>query len=375
MSVIGKQIKKYRTQKGLTQEQLGQLLGVTTQAVSKWERGGTPDAELLPDISQALGVSIDALFGREEQRLTASLARQICQMKNENAYRYAFRICRAIEIGFMQDISALDDFLNKFIEHSAITTDKTDYFAKMMQDGGVATAMVIIKNLKRGNIMPIVNDLNNYAKEELEYFGVRRQNEENAAIEKAVFNTKFDLNYDFNGFFVIIPIIVIGLIPVAKILIREAITSSVNHTPFTLSTVQILIISILSTAIFFAIALLICLKLKKCPSVQTSYLYYKDEAYHYDQINYIKVSRIKTAKIYVNGKKLVGVSNWCDNYNSLIVWAKKCHIPVLAPNKKSNSSNSLDLNALSNNISMIVAVVVFAIMMIGAAVVFINSIS
>ena len=149
----------------------------------------------------------------------------------------------------------------------------------MMQDGGVATAMVIIKDLKRGNIMPIVNDLNNYAKEELEYFGVRRQNEENAAIEKAVFNKKFDLNYDFNGFFVIIPIIVIGLIPVAKILIREAITSSVNHTPFTLSTVQILIISILSIAIFFAIALLICLKLKKCPSVQTSYLYYKDEPY------------------------------------------------------------------------------------------------
>ena len=329
----------------------------------------------MPDISQALGVSIDALFGREEQRLTASLARQICQMKNEDAYRYAFSICRAIEIGFMQDISALDDFLNKFIEHSAITTDKTDYFAEMMQDGGVATAMVIIKDLKRGNIMSIVNDLNNYAKEELEYFDVRRQNEENAAIEKSVYNTKFDLNYDFNGFFVIIPIIVIGLIPVAKILIREAITSSVNHTPFTLSTVQILIISILSTAIFFATALLICLKLKKCPSVQTSYLYYKDEPYHYDQINYIKVSRIKTAKIYVNGKKLVGVSNWCDNYNSLIVWAKKCHIPVLAPNKKSNSSNSLDLNALSNNISMIVAVVVFAIMMIGAAVVFINSIS
>lgn len=124
MSVIGKQIKKYRTQKGLTQEQLGQLLGVTTQAVSKWERGGTPDAELLPDISQTLGVSIDALFGREEQRLTASLALQICQMRNENAYRYAFRICRAIEIRFMQDISALDDFLNKFIGRLAITTDK-----------------------------------------------------------------------------------------------------------------------------------------------------------------------------------------------------------------------------------------------------------
>ena len=71
-----------------------------------------------------LGVSIDALFGCEEQRLTASLALQICQMKNENTYRYAFRICRAIEIGFMQDISALDDFLNKFIGRLAITTDQ-----------------------------------------------------------------------------------------------------------------------------------------------------------------------------------------------------------------------------------------------------------
>ena len=37
----------------------------------------------------------------------------------------------------------------------------------MMQDGGVATAMVIIKDLKRGNIMPIVNDLNNILKTNL----------------------------------------------------------------------------------------------------------------------------------------------------------------------------------------------------------------
>lgn len=140
MSVIGKQIKKYRSAMGITQEQLGKLVGVTTQAVSKWERGGTPDTELLPRLSQVLGVSIDALFGREEQRFTMSLARQICQMPNDEAYRYAFSICWAIEIGLMQDISALDDFLSTFVEHSTITADKTDYFAKIMQDGGIATA-------------------------------------------------------------------------------------------------------------------------------------------------------------------------------------------------------------------------------------------
>ena len=140
MSVIGKQIKRYRKDKGITQEQLGQLVGVTTQAVSKWECGGTPDAELLPKLSQVLCVSIDALFGLEEKSSIASLARRICQMSNEEAYRYAFSICWAIEIGMMQDISMLDDFLNIFVEYSAITTDTTDYFAKMMQDGGIATA-------------------------------------------------------------------------------------------------------------------------------------------------------------------------------------------------------------------------------------------
>ena len=63
--MIGEQIKKYRTQKGLTQEELGNMVGVTTQAVSKWERGGVPDAEIVPLIADALDVSTDILFGRE----------------------------------------------------------------------------------------------------------------------------------------------------------------------------------------------------------------------------------------------------------------------------------------------------------------------
>ncbi|MBQ9514998.1 MAG: helix-turn-helix transcriptional regulator, partial [Ruminococcus sp.] len=68
-SIIGKQIRRFRREKGMTQERLGQLIGVTTQAVSKWERGGTPDAEILPQLSQVLDVSIDALFGREQQSI------------------------------------------------------------------------------------------------------------------------------------------------------------------------------------------------------------------------------------------------------------------------------------------------------------------
>ncbi len=60
---IGKQIKVLRQRRGVTQEALAQHLGVTAQAVSKWERGvATPDIAMLPDISAYFGVTIDELF-------------------------------------------------------------------------------------------------------------------------------------------------------------------------------------------------------------------------------------------------------------------------------------------------------------------------
>ena len=64
-NVLSERIAELRRARGLTQEQLGQLAGVSAQAVSKWEKGGAPDVELLPALADRLGVTIDALFGRE----------------------------------------------------------------------------------------------------------------------------------------------------------------------------------------------------------------------------------------------------------------------------------------------------------------------
>ena len=140
MSVIGEQIKKYRIEKDITQEQLGQLLGVTTQAVSRWERGGTPDAELLPRLSEVLGVSIDSLFGREEQSIPTILARKLSQMPQPEAYRYTINICWAIQVGLLGEISLIDDIMNKFIDASIINEgNKRDYFSKVISESGMAT--------------------------------------------------------------------------------------------------------------------------------------------------------------------------------------------------------------------------------------------
>ena len=60
---INEQIAFLRKQKGLTQEELACALGVTNQAVSKWESAQCcPDIQLLPDIAKLFGVSIDVLF-------------------------------------------------------------------------------------------------------------------------------------------------------------------------------------------------------------------------------------------------------------------------------------------------------------------------
>lgn len=56
-------IKKYRLERGLTQEALAEKLGVNRVSISYWERGlALPKGSRLLDVSTALGVSVDKLL-------------------------------------------------------------------------------------------------------------------------------------------------------------------------------------------------------------------------------------------------------------------------------------------------------------------------
>jgi transcriptional regulator with XRE-family HTH domain len=68
---IGKNIRRLRRCSDLTQCQLADKLGVTAQAVSKWENNMCiPDVALLPKIAELFGVSIDDLFGDSTENPT-----------------------------------------------------------------------------------------------------------------------------------------------------------------------------------------------------------------------------------------------------------------------------------------------------------------
>ena len=60
---MGNRIAKYRKAKGMTQEELANAMGVSSQAVSKWENDAScPDISLLPQLSRVLGITTDELL-------------------------------------------------------------------------------------------------------------------------------------------------------------------------------------------------------------------------------------------------------------------------------------------------------------------------
>ena len=63
MIKLGEKIKSLRKQKNISQEIFANYLGVSFQAVSKWENGNTmPDVTMIPAIASFFGVSTDELF-------------------------------------------------------------------------------------------------------------------------------------------------------------------------------------------------------------------------------------------------------------------------------------------------------------------------
>lgn len=82
-------LRALRKKRGITQEQLADAVGISPQAVSKWETSSYPDAQLLPAVADYLGVTIDELFGRKQEepclhdRIIRYLAERPCSFNNQ----------------------------------------------------------------------------------------------------------------------------------------------------------------------------------------------------------------------------------------------------------------------------------------------------
>lgn len=85
---LGKRIAEGRKRLCLTQEQLAEKLGVTAQAVSKWENDQScPDISILPQLADIFGTSVDALLGRES---TPPPVREVTQEDGDNGWEFSY---------------------------------------------------------------------------------------------------------------------------------------------------------------------------------------------------------------------------------------------------------------------------------------------
>jgi transcriptional regulator with XRE-family HTH domain len=133
IEIIGKQIASMRKDRGIKQEELANYVGVSTQAVSKWENGGVPDTELLPKIADFFSVSVDCLFGRNITvygDLQTALIKKIIASPCEEQFKTVFNYCWDMEralFGHMPKDGNIEDYEKELGKqqqrYSSIMTD------------------------------------------------------------------------------------------------------------------------------------------------------------------------------------------------------------------------------------------------------------
>ena len=154
---VGEQIAALRKAKGLTQSELGERIGVSFQAVSKWERGETlPDVTLLPDLSKILETTIDFILLGNEKVIEYKGKITVADMKKGlNCLKNAGEYLGAENIIYRAAVNGINKDLNTDIEE-AFTNDYV--FEAFL-------AEAIIQNLMAGLYVDISDVKNNFKHE------------------------------------------------------------------------------------------------------------------------------------------------------------------------------------------------------------------
>ena len=147
IEAIGKQIASLRKEKGARQEELAKYVGVSAQAVSKWENGGVPDIELLPKIADFFSVSIDSLFNRNisDSNLQSALMKKISKTPNGQKIKAAFNLCWDIERALMPYPEHTDD--NNLEDYEKAIGRKEQRYSSMLCNEGFT--LMGIANLRQ----------------------------------------------------------------------------------------------------------------------------------------------------------------------------------------------------------------------------------
>ncbi len=158
IEIIGKQIATLRKGRGIKQEELATYVGVSTQAVSKWENGGVPDTDLLPKIADFFAVSVDFLFGRnitDYSDLQSALIEKVNNTPYDLRFKQVFNYCWDMERALMDDIHLIER--NSIEDYEKEIDETAQHYSSVETDHGF-TRMGVANRLQYFLIVPETKD-------------------------------------------------------------------------------------------------------------------------------------------------------------------------------------------------------------------------
>lgn len=144
---VAEKIRTLRRGLNLSQEQLSERLGVSFQAVSKWERGETyPDIELLPSIASFFNISVDELLGANETAENNAVDEIVEELRKYDLKRNYVRMVEIAEEG-----------LTKFPNNHLLMAWIVYGSSKINPKRSIELGEYVISNCKKQNILNWVN--------------------------------------------------------------------------------------------------------------------------------------------------------------------------------------------------------------------------
>lgn len=154
INAVGNQISVLRKSKGLTQNELGERLGISFQAVSKWERGETlPDTAILLVLAEVLETTVDCILTGGQKVMNYKGKITVAQMADGiNALKHMGELLGKDNILYRHAVNGINTGMNTTIEEAFVNDWIFECFV----------AEAIIQNLIAGQYIDVTDVKNSF---------------------------------------------------------------------------------------------------------------------------------------------------------------------------------------------------------------------